>query len=64
MTGVQTCALPIYLDFVGAKEEMDLANSPAARQLEARDARIASFDSLAGKYGPTFARRFAGGMYG
>ena len=43
---------------------MDLANSPAARQLEARDARIASFDSLAGKYGPTFARRFAGGMYG
>lgn len=56
--------LPRHLDFVGAKEEMDLANSPAARQLQARDARFASFDSLAGKYGPAFARRFTGGMYG
>lgn len=56
--------LPRHLDYVSAKEELDLANAPAARQLQARDARIASFDSLAGKYGPAFARRFAGGLYG
>ena len=56
--------LPRHLDFVGAKEEMDLANSPAARQLGARDARFNLAGKYADEYGPAFARRFTGGMYG
>ena len=56
--------LPRHLDFMGAKEEIALANSPGFKQSTARDARFETFDKLAGKYGPAFARRFAGGMYG
>jgi hypothetical protein len=56
--------LPRHLDYTGAKEEIALSNSPAFKQSIARDERFNTFGSLAGKYGPAFARRFTGGMYG
>jgi hypothetical protein len=56
--------LPRHLDFINAKEEIGLSNSPAFRQSTARDARFDTFGSLAGKYGPALGRRMTGGMYG
>ena len=56
--------LPRHLDYVGAKEELALANSPAARQLEARDARFDLAGKYMDKYGPAMGRRMTGGLYG
>lgn len=55
---------PRFLDWRDTKREIALTNSPAFRQSEAFQARQETFPAFAGKYGPAFARRFAGSYYG